>query len=94
MNAIGVDIGGTKIAAGVVTPEGEVLNEVRYPTAASPERLLPAREEVHLRARSPYCDLVEIKKATLWAPSRACWPPLSLPMIPRTGTCSVRRNLL
>jgi len=65
LNAIGVDIGGTKIAAGVVTPEGEVLNEVRYPTAASPERLLPAREEVHLRARSPSRDLVEIKKATL-----------------------------
>ena len=40
MNAIGVDIGGTKIAAGVVTPEGEILNEVRYATAASPERLL------------------------------------------------------
>ena len=40
MNAIGVDVGGTKIAAGVVTPEGEILNEVRYATAASPERLL------------------------------------------------------
>ncbi len=93
MNATGVDIGGTKIAARVVTPEGEILNEVRYPTAASPERLLPAREEVHLRARSPSRDLVEIKMPR-WAPSRACWPPLSLPVIPRTGTCSVRRNLL
>lgn len=40
MNAIGVDVGGTKIAAGVVTPGGEVLNEVRYPTSATPERLL------------------------------------------------------
>ena len=40
MNAIGVDVGGTKIAAGVVTPEGEILNEVRYPTAATRERLL------------------------------------------------------
>jgi glucokinase len=35
-----VDVGGTQIAAGVVTPEGEILNEVRYATAASPERLL------------------------------------------------------
>jgi len=34
MNAIGVDIGGTKIAAAVVSPEGKVLNEVRYPTQA------------------------------------------------------------
>lgn len=40
MNAIGVDVGGTKIAAGVVTPEGEILNEVRYPSAGLRERLL------------------------------------------------------
>ena len=40
MNAIGVDVGGTKIAAAVVTPEGKVLNEVRYPTAAYRERLM------------------------------------------------------
>jgi hypothetical protein len=25
MNAVGVDVGGTKIAAGVVSPEGELL---------------------------------------------------------------------
>ena len=40
MNAIGVDVGGTKIAAAVVTPEGEVLNEVRYPSSGPKERLL------------------------------------------------------
>lgn len=40
MNAIGVDIGGTKIAAGVVTLEGEVLKEVRYPSSGPTERLL------------------------------------------------------
>ncbi len=40
MNAIGVDVGGTKIAAGVVSPEGEVLHEVRYPSAGPKERLL------------------------------------------------------
>ena len=40
MNAIGVDVGGTKIAASVVTPEGEVLNEVRYPSSGPKERLL------------------------------------------------------
>ena len=33
MNAIGVDVGGTKIAAAVGTPGGEVLNEVRYPSS-------------------------------------------------------------
>jgi glucokinase len=40
MNAIGLDVGGTKIAAGVVSPEGEVLNEVRYPTVNVRELLL------------------------------------------------------
>jgi glucokinase len=40
LNAIGVDVGGTKIAAGVVTREGESLNEVRYPSAGPRERLL------------------------------------------------------
>ena len=41
MNAIGVDIGGTKIAAAVVAPEGKILSEVRYPTqAAPPNRLI------------------------------------------------------
>jgi glucokinase len=40
MNAIGVDIGGTKIAAAVVTPEGKILNEMRYPTQAIPPNRL------------------------------------------------------
>lgn len=40
MNAVGVDVGGTKIAAGVVTPAGEVLNEVRYETPHDPKRLM------------------------------------------------------
>ncbi len=33
-------MGGTKIAAGIVTPEGKVLDEARYPTPRSPERLV------------------------------------------------------
>ncbi|ABG03856.1 glucokinase [Rubrobacter xylanophilus DSM 9941] len=40
MNAIGVDVGGTKIAAGVVTPQGKILKEVRYPSSGPPEVLL------------------------------------------------------
>jgi glucokinase len=35
-----VDVGGTKIAAGIVTPEGKILDEARYPTPQSPERLV------------------------------------------------------
>jgi glucokinase len=40
MNAIGVDFGGTKIAAAVVTPEGKILSEVRYATQAVPPNRL------------------------------------------------------
>lgn len=42
MNAIGVDVGGTKIAAGVVSAEGEVLDEARHPTPHSPRKLVEA----------------------------------------------------
>jgi glucokinase len=40
LNAVGVDVGGTKIAAGVVSPEGGVLAEARYPTPHSPGELV------------------------------------------------------
>lgn len=40
MDAIGVDVGGTKIAAAVVSPQGKILNEVRYPTQAVPPNRL------------------------------------------------------
>jgi glucokinase len=40
LNAVGVDVGGTKIAAGVVSPDGEVLAAVRRPTPRSPEKLV------------------------------------------------------
>ncbi len=40
MNAIGVDVGGTKIAAAVVSPGGEILAEARYPTPSSPRHLV------------------------------------------------------
>jgi glucokinase len=33
-------VGGTKIAAGVVTPEGKILKEARYPTPDSGDRLV------------------------------------------------------
>ncbi len=42
VNAIGVDVGGTKIAAGIVSPEGEILEEVRYPTPHSPGKFVEA----------------------------------------------------
>ncbi len=40
MNVVGVDVGASKIAAGVVSPAGKILSGVRYPTAYSREELL------------------------------------------------------
>ncbi|MDR3036520.1 MAG: ROK family glucokinase [Kitasatospora sp.] len=39
---IGVDIGGTKIAAGVVDEEGAILNTSKVPTPATPEGVIEA----------------------------------------------------
>ncbi len=54
MNAVGVDIGGTKIAAGVVSPEGRLLNEVMYPTANARERLLSTIAEAITEVQRGY----------------------------------------
>ncbi len=40
MKVVGVDVGATKIAAGVISPEGKVLGRVRHPTAKTPQKLL------------------------------------------------------
>lgn len=55
MNAIGVDVGGTKIAAAVVSPGGEILNEARYPTqAVPPNRLLETIGEAITQVREGF----------------------------------------
>jgi glucokinase len=54
MNAVGVDVGGTKIAAGVVSPEGRLLNEVRYPTVNVRERLLSTIAETIMEVKRGY----------------------------------------
>jgi glucokinase len=55
MNAIGVDVGGTKIAAAVVSPEGKILNEVRYPTqAVPPNRLIDAIARATLEVKDGF----------------------------------------
>jgi glucokinase len=39
---VGVDLGGTKIAAGVVDPKGELISHVRVPTPSDPDLILDA----------------------------------------------------
>jgi glucokinase len=64
VNAIGVDVGGTKIAAGIVSPEGEILDEARYPTPHSPEKLV----EAIARAIAEVGDGFEVGAACLAVP--------------------------
>lgn len=54
MNAIGVDVGGTKIAAAVVTPGGKILNEARYPTPNSGSRLVESIVRIILEVKDGY----------------------------------------
>src|SRR5687768_17423588 len=54
MNAVGVDVGGTKIAAGLVSPEGKLLSEVRYPTANVREQLLSTIAEAIIEVKRGY----------------------------------------
>lgn len=65
MNAVGVDVGGTKIATGIVEPQGEILVHVHYPTPHSPEKLV----EVIVRAASEVWDGLEVGGAFLAVPA-------------------------
>lgn len=64
MNVVGVDVGATKIAAGVVSPEGKVLGRARYPTAKTPEKLLSGI----LRAVREVGDGFEVKGVCVAVP--------------------------
>ncbi|MEW6636422.1 MAG: ROK family protein [Actinomycetota bacterium] len=47
-------MGGTKIAAGVVAPDGGILKEVRRPTPHQPQRLVEAMAEAILEAKDGF----------------------------------------
>lgn len=54
MNAIGVDVGGTKVAAGVVSSEGKLLSRVRHPTIHSAGELIECIARAVREAREGY----------------------------------------
>ncbi len=54
MNAVGVDVRGTKVAAGLVSPEGQLLSEARYPTANVREQLLATIAEAITTVKRGY----------------------------------------
>ena len=64
MNSVGVDLGATKIAAGVISPESEVLSWVRYPTENSRRGLL----ETLVQAISKVGDGFELDGVGLGVP--------------------------
>jgi glucokinase len=78
--AIGLDIGGTKIAGGVVTAGGVVLERTRVPTPpADGAATLAAMVAVvdQLRARHPGVDAVGVGAAGMveWPRGRLRWAP-------------------
>jgi glucokinase len=54
LNAIGVDVGGTKIAAAVVTPDGRVLKEARLPTPTTGRRLVDSIAQAVLEVKEDF----------------------------------------
>jgi glucokinase len=78
--AVGIDIGGTKIAAGVVTDDGTILDRTRVPTppddeAATLAALLAVVDG--LRARNPEVAAIGLGAAGLveWPGGHARWAP-------------------
>ena len=79
-HAIGLDIGGTKIAAGVVTAAGVVLDRTQVPTPpADQAATLAAMVELvdQLRARHPAVAAIGVGAAGLveWPRGRLRWAP-------------------
>ena len=54
---VGVDLGGTKIAAGTVDPGGEVVSRVRVPTPHDPDRIAGAIAEAVQQVRKGWDDV-------------------------------------
>ncbi|MBA4860993.1 ROK family protein [Streptomyces sp. PSKA54] len=54
---VGVDLGGTKIAAGTVDPGGEIVSRVRVPTPHDPDRIAEAIAEAVQRVREGWDDV-------------------------------------
>jgi glucokinase len=78
--AIGIDIGGTKIAAGVVTLDGRIVQRALVPTpmddeSATVSAMLRAIEE--LRVRDPGVEAIGVGAAGLveWPSGRIRWAP-------------------
>ena len=77
--AVGVDVGGTKIAAGVVTPDGKIVHAT---TAATPQRQHQVVQRIlaiikNLRSRHPDVAAVGVGAAGMidWPTGHIRWAP-------------------
>jgi glucokinase len=78
--AIGIDIGGTKLAGGVVTAGGRILERTRVPTPAADQAATLAALAAavdRLRERHPRVEAIGVGAAGLveWPGGRARWAP-------------------
>ena len=79
--AIGIDIGGTKIAGGVVAVDGEIIDRTVVPTPVVEDQeptVAAIREVIEtLRARHPTVEAIGVGAAGLveWPAGRLIWAP-------------------
>lgn len=84
---LGIDIGGTKLAAGVVTAEGEQLSQDRVPTLASegPDRVIDRLIDL--------CRHVVLLSGVPWSQIEAAGVGCGGPLDPHTGVIKEPPNL-
>lgn len=84
---LGIDIGGTKLAAGVVTPDGELLSQDRVPTLASegPDRVINRLIDLCRHV----VNLANVSWSQIEAAGVGCGGPLD----PHTGVIKEPPNL-
>lgn len=83
MNTLGIDIGGTKIAGGVVSPEGELLQRVEKPThAQDPDAIVATIRDIVESLQGPehspavgvaVAAFLDAKRETLYFSPNITW---------------------
>jgi glucokinase len=79
--AVGLDIGGTKVAAGVVRTDGRIVERTRIPTPQDPDEEVTVTTLVEvidgLRALQPEVEAIGVGAAGLvqWPAGRVVWAP-------------------
>jgi glucokinase len=77
--AVGVDVGGTKIAAGVVTPDGRILHKATAPTPREQDHVVQHILAIIEKLRSRYPDVAAVGVGAAgmidWPSGHIRWAP-------------------